>query len=148
MSTSTAPGPTPGPSAKDHPSAGAIRIFSILNGLTLLGVLLQAVWAGEFIDRAGQSAWITVHEIGAFVVVVLALATALAAVTLRRAHSVLTLGALGLLALIVVQTGLGEAITRAGARELIVAHVPLAVLIFGLGVYLSSMGARLRRSAA
>jgi uncharacterized membrane protein YhaH (DUF805 family) len=148
MSTSTEPGPTPGPSTENHPSAGAIRMFSILNGLTLLGVLLQAVWAGEFIDGAGRSAWITVHEIGAFVVVVLALATALAAVTLRRAHSALTLGALGLLVLIVVQTGLGEAITRASARELIVVHVPIAVLIFGLGVYLSSMGARLRRSAA
>jgi hypothetical protein len=148
MSTSTEPGPTPGPSAENHPSAGAIRMFSILNGLTLLGVLLQAVWAGEFIDSSGRSAWITVHEIDAFVVVVLALATALAAVTLRRAHSALTLGALGLLVLIVVQTGLGEAITRAGARELIVAHVPIAVLIFGLSIYLSSMGARLRRSAA
>ncbi|MBV9160159.1 MAG: hypothetical protein JO309_10435 [Pseudonocardiales bacterium] len=147
MSTSTQPGPAPGPSAENHPSAGAMRTFSILNGLTLLGVLLQAVWAGAFIDRAGRSAWITVHEIGAFVVVVLALATALAAVTLRRAHSALPLAALGLLVLIIVQTGLGEAITRTGANELTVAHVPIAVLIFGLGVYLSSMGARLRRSA-
>ncbi len=146
MSTSAKPGPTPGPLAKDHPSAGAIRMFSILNGLTLLGVLLQAVWAGEFVDHTGRGAWITVHEIGAFVVVVLALATALAAVTLRRAHSALTLGALGLLVLIVVQTGMGEAITRASADGLIVAHVPIAVLIFGLGVYLSSLGARLRRS--
>jgi uncharacterized membrane protein YhaH (DUF805 family) len=123
-------------------------MFSILNGLTLLGVLLQAVWAGEFIDRAGHEAWITVHEIGAFVVVALALATALATVTLRRTHSTLTLGALALFVLIVVQTGLGETITRAGATTLIVAHVPIAILIFGLGVYLSGVGARLRRSAA
>jgi hypothetical protein len=123
-------------------------MFSLVNGLTLLGVLLQAVWAGAFIDRAGHSAWITVHEIGAFVVVVLTLAGALAAVPLWRAHSTLTLGAFGLLALIVVQTGLGEAITRAGANELIVAHVPIAILIFGLGVYLSIMGAQLRRSTA
>jgi heme A synthase len=121
-------------------------MFSMLNGLTLLGVLLQAVWAGKFVDRTGQGTWIAVHDIGAFVVVVLALATALAAVTLRRADSALTLGALGLLVLIVVQTGMGEAITRASADGLIVAHVPIAVLIFGLGVYLSSMGARLRRS--
>jgi MFS family permease len=146
MSTSAKPGSTPGPLAKDHPSAGAVRMFSMLNGLTLLGVLLQAVWAGEFVDRTGQGTWIAVHEIGAFVLVVLALATALAAVTLRRADSALTLGALGLLVLIVVQTGMGEAITRAGADGLIVAHVPIAVLIFGLGVYLSSVGARLRRS--
>ncbi|MGH3771502.1 MAG: hypothetical protein ACRDRW_08925 [Pseudonocardiaceae bacterium] len=131
----------------DHRHAGAVRMFSIVNGLTLLGVLLQAVWAGEFIDRAERGTWITVHEIGAYVVVVLALATALAAVRLRRAHSALTLGALGLLVLILAQTGLGEAITRSGASELIVAHVPIAVLIFGLGIYLSSAGAHLRRSS-
>jgi hypothetical protein len=108
-------------------SPGTVRIFSILNGLTLLGVLLQAVWAGEFIGRNGRQDWVTVHEIGAFVVVVLAL------------------GALGLFVLIVVQTGLGEAITKGDANELITAHVPIAVLIFGLGVYLSGAGARLRR---
>jgi ABC-type uncharacterized transport system permease subunit len=148
MSTSTGPGATPRPLADHHPRAGAVRIFSIFNGLTLLGVLLQAVWAGEFIGRAGQGVWISVHEIGAFVVVLLALASTLAAVTLRRAHPGLTLGACGLLVLLIVQTGMGEAITKAGTNELIVAHVPIAVLVFGLGVYLSSMGARLRRSPA
>jgi heme A synthase len=141
MSTSTTPEPIAGVQA----SPGTVRIFSILNGLTLLGVLLQAVWAGEFIGRHGRQDWVTVHEIGAFVVVVLALATAVVAVALRRASSAATLGALGLLVLIVVQTGLGEAITKGDANELITAHVPIAVIIFGLGVYLSSVGARLRR---
>jgi len=114
--------------------------------LTLLGVLLQAVWAGEFIDRRGRQDWVTVHEIGGFVVVVLALATAVAAVALRRASSAVMFGALGLLVLIVVQTGLGEAITKSDANELIAAHIPIAVLVFGLGVYLSGVGARLRRA--
>lgn len=132
-------------STEDHPRAGAVRLFSILNGLTLLGVLLQAVWAGEFIDQPGRGAWNTVHEMSGFVVVVLALATALAALRLRRAHSALAPGAVGLLVLIIVQTGLGEAISKAGADGLIVAHVTIAMLIFGLGVYLSGVGARLRR---
>jgi nitronate monooxygenase len=127
-------------------SPGAVRAFSVLNGLTLLGVLLQAVWAGEFIDRTDRAAWVTVHEIGAFVVVVLALVTAVvAAATLRRANSALALGALAQLVLIVVQTGLGEAITEGGVDGLIVAHVPIAMLIFGLGIYLSIAGAQLRR---
>jgi len=118
-----------------------------LNGLTLLGVLLQAVWAGEFIGRhGGRQDWVAVHEIGGFVVVVLALATAVAAVALRRASSAVMFGALGLLVLIVVQTGLGEAITKSDANELIAAHIPIAVLVFGLGVYLSGVGARLRRA--
>jgi hypothetical protein len=132
----------------NRPAPAAVRIFSIVNGLTLLGVLLQAVWAGLFIDQTGRDMWITVHEIGGFVVVLLALVTALvAAALLRRADSALTLGAVGLLVLIVVQTGLGEAITKSGRQELIVSHVPLAMLIFGLGVYLSIAGARLRRAA-
>ncbi|MGH3670644.1 MAG: hypothetical protein ACRDSH_08400 [Pseudonocardiaceae bacterium] len=126
---------------------GAIRAFSILNGLTLLGVLLQAVWAGEFIDRTERGVWLSAHEIGAFVVVVLALVTAVAAATLRRASSVLALGALAQLLLIVVQTGLGEAITEGGVDGLVVAHVPIAMLIFGLGIYLSIAGAQLRRRA-
>ena len=44
-------------------------------------------------------------------------------------------------------SGIGEAITKAGRQELIVSHVPLAMLIFGLGIYLSIAGARLRRAA-
>jgi heme A synthase len=136
-------------STGSKPARVAVRLFSILNGLILLGVLMQAVWAGEFIDRAGRDAWITAHEIGAFVVVVLALASAvLASVSLRRTHSALAFGAVALLALIIAQTGLGEAITKGSADELIVLHVPIAMLIFGLGVYLSSLGARVRRSAA
>jgi heme A synthase len=125
-----------------------VRIFSFLNGLTLLGVLLQAVWAGEFINRTGQGSWITVHEVGGFVVVALALVTAvLAAVALRRSSPALALCALIQLVLIIVQTGLGEAITKSGAEKLTVIHVPLGMLLFGLGIYLSSAGARLRRSS-
>lgn len=140
MRISTEPEPPP---AGGQPAAGAVRMFSVLNGLTLLGVLLQAVWAGEFLDRYGRHAWLTAHEIGAFIVVVLALASAvLAAVRLRRTHSALVSGALGLFVLIVAQTGLGEAITKASTDGLIVIHVPLAMLIFGLGTYLSILGAR------
>src|SRR5262249_50233465 len=130
-----------------RPAGAAVRTFSIANGLTLLGVLLQAVWAGEFIDRQDKGIWLTAHEIGGSVVVVLALITAaVATIGLRRASSALTVGALGQLVLIVAQTGLGEAITRAGSDGLIVIHVTLAMLIFGLGVYLSITGAQLRRS--
>jgi hypothetical protein len=129
-------------------SPGAVRTFSVVNGLTLLGVLLQAVWAGQFINQPGREAWITVHEIGGFVVVMLALVTAaLAVATLRGASPALVFGALSQLVLIAVQTGFGEMITKAGANELIIIHVTLAMLIFGLGIYLSIAGAQLRRSA-
>jgi heme A synthase len=132
----------------NRPTPVAVRIFSMVNGLTLLGVLLQALWAGAFIDQAGREAWVTVHEIGGFVVVVLSLVAAVIAMAmLRRADPGLTFGAVGLFVLIVVQTGLGEAISKSGRQELIISHVPLAMLIFGLGIYLSIAGARLRRAA-
>lgn len=134
-------------SSTGRASGGAVRSFSIVNGLTLLGVLLQAVWAGQFIDRPDKGIWLTVHEIGGSATVVLALVTAGVAVAgLRRASSALAVGALSQLVLIAVQTGLGEAITKADRNELTVIHVTLAMLIFGLGVYLSIAGARLRRS--
>jgi hypothetical protein len=131
----------------NRPSPAAVQTFSMVNGLTLLGVLLQAVWAGLFIDRAEREPWVTVHEIGGFAVVVLSLVTALLALALlRRADPALTFGAVGLFLLLVIQTGIGEGISKAGSQELLVSHVPLAMLIFGLGVYLSIAGARLRRA--
>ncbi|HET9253666.1 MAG TPA: hypothetical protein VFO16_00510 [Pseudonocardiaceae bacterium] len=134
-------------SPADRISGAPVRIFSIVNGLTLLGVLLQAVWAGEFIYLPDKGIWLTLHEIGGFAVVVLALVTAVLAGTgLRRASPALAIGALLQFVLIVVQTGLGEAITKASSDGLIVIHVTLAMLIFGVGIYLSIAGAQLRRS--
>jgi hypothetical protein len=40
-----------------HPSFGALHAFSMLNGLVLLGVLLQGVWGGGILGRAGGVDW-------------------------------------------------------------------------------------------
>ena len=113
-------------STKPHP------LWSALIGLTTLGVLLQGLWAGLFLRRdADGSTWYAVHQHGAEATVTLALlATVAAAVWLRHRADLLG-GTVLLLVLLVAEYFLG----RAGGSSVAV-HVPLALLIMGLAVWL------------
>ena len=106
--------------------------WSALIGLTSLGVLLQGLWAGLFLRRdADVGTWVLVHEHGAEATVTLAiLATVAAAVWLRHRRDLLVGTAL-LLVLLVVEYFLGQA----GGGG-VVLHVPLAMLLMGLAVWL------------
>jgi len=111
---------------KPHP------LWSALIGLTTLGVLLQALWAGLFLrpDTEGGT-WYSVHQHGGEATVTLAvLATVAALVWLRRRRDLL-IGTALLLVLLVVEYFLG----RAGGGSVAV-HVPLAMLLMGLAVWL------------
>ena len=124
------------------PSAVETRphpIWSALVGLTSLGVLLQALWAGLFLRRdADGSTWSSVHQHGAEATVTLAaLATIAAAMWLRNRRDLLV-GTVLLLGLLVVEYLLG----RAGGASVAV-HVPLAMVLMGLAVWLP-MAARHR----
>lgn len=107
-------------------------VWSALVGLASLGVLLQGLWAGLFLRRdADVGTWVLVHEHGAEATVTLAvLATVAAAVWLRHRRGLLVGTAL-LLVLLVVEYFLGQA----GGGG-IVLHVPLAMLLMGLAVWL------------
>src|SRR5215475_10429762 len=87
------PGVTTGPRAVTRPQrpdrVGALRAFSILNGLVLLGVVLQGLWAGGFIGDVSGAPWLQLHRFTAYSVVVLALAAAIVAVVTRRRHRVI-----------------------------------------------------------
>jgi hypothetical protein len=113
-------------STKPHP------VWSALVGLTSLGVLLQGLWAGLFLrPHTDGSTWYSVHQHGAEVTVTLAaIATIAAAVWLRHRRDLLGGTAL-LLVLLVVEYSLG----RAGGGSVAV-HVPLAMLLMGLAVWL------------
>jgi hypothetical protein len=126
-------------SAPDTVSTRPHPIWSALVGLTSLGVLLQGLWAGLFLRRdADGSTWFSVHQHGAEVTVTLAaIATIAAAVWLRRRRDLLVGTAL-LFVLLVVEYFLG----RAGGDSVVV-HVPLAMLLMGLAVWLP-MAARRR----
>ncbi len=143
MSTAATSPAGPRPTSPDE---GSIRAFTALVGVTSLGVLVLAVLAGGFVNQSGRDGWVTAHGIAADVTVLVALVTAAFAVfRLRATQRSLTLGAVALLVLLVVQTALGHAIND--ARRLTLIHVPLGMLIFGLAVYLSAAAARLGRGA-
>jgi hypothetical protein len=121
-------------------------IFAALIGLTTLAILLQAVFAGEFIQRGTQSSWLSAHDVNAYVVIGLAvLSAAFALVRLRTAARSLPIGAVVLVVLVIAQDAIGHAITQSNDDGLIPVHVPLALLIFGLAIWLSVRARTLRK---
>jgi hypothetical protein len=122
---------------KPHP------VWSALVGLTSLGVLLQGLWAGLFLRRgaAGRHTWVAVHQHAGETTVLLALLAAVAAVVWLRHRRDLLIGTALLLVLLVLELVLGYAID--GSSAAVVVHVPLALLLMALAVWLP-MAARRR----
>ena len=132
-----------GPLARTGP------IFAALIGLTTLAILLQAVFAGEFVDRSHTGGWLSAHNANAVVVIALAVITAIyAVVALRNTARALVIGSIVLAVLVIVQTVIGHAITDDNDNGLLVIHVPLAMLAFGLTIWLSVKARSLRKAAA
>jgi hypothetical protein len=131
------------PSAQPTPPAGAPLersgpIFAALTGLTALAILLQAVFAGEFVDRAHEGGWLTAHDVNANVAIALAVITAIyALVVLRESARPLAIGAVALAVLVAAQAAIGHAVTDGSHDWLLVIHIPLALLVFALTIWLS-----------
>jgi hypothetical protein len=113
-------------------------VWSALIGLTSLGVLLQGLWAGLFLRPDAGGPWYSVHQHGAEATVTLALLATVAAAVWVRHRRDLLIGTVLLLVLLVAEYFLG----RAGGGSVAV-HVPLAMLLMGLAVWLP-MAARRR----
>src|SRR6266545_4191777 len=102
MSTGTRPVTELRPPAR----TAALRAFSILNGLMLLGVVLQGLWAGGFIGHLDGAFWLQLHRLTAYVVVILALAAAILAVVTLRRHRAIAAWSAGLFVLVAIQAEL------------------------------------------
>lgn len=145
VTDSRQPKPTPPASAHGlRSSATAARVFSALIGLSALAILLQGLWAGIFLEHDGKrddaGTWITVHAHGGEVALVLsALATAWALYALR-ARKELWIGSGALTLLLVVESYIGGLIKDEGKDTLTAVHVPLAMAIMGLVVWLAFRG--------
>jgi len=115
-------------------------LFNALVGLTTLVVLLQGVWAGIFLEHDGKrdasSSWIEVHARGADLAILLAAAAAVTAFVQLRSRRDLWLGAGVLTVLLVLESYLGGVIRDAGQDTLTAVHVPLAMGIMALAVWL------------
>ena len=96
-------------------------LLSSLAGLTSLGVLLQGLWAGLFlpVGKGGpyNDTWVEVHNWGARVTLLLALATTVVAFVRHRARRDLWIGALVLTVLIVIEASSGAPISDGSPRE-------------------------------
>jgi heme A synthase len=126
--------------AVPDPDRSGHRLFSALIGLAAVAVLLQGLWAGIFLEHDGKrdaaSSWIDVHARGADVAILLAvLATLVALVKLRHRRD-LVIGSGFLALLLVAESYLGGLIRDSGKDTLTAVHVPLAMALMSLVVWL------------
>jgi heme A synthase len=122
-------------------------LFSALVGLTSLGILLQGVWAGMFI-RPGQpfdSTWVTVHARSGEITIALALAAAVVAFWKLRPRRDLVMGSALLVVLLALEAYLGGEIFE--HQGLTVVHIPLALALMALAVWLPFQSRRARPRA-
>lgn len=133
MSTTAGTGATTG-------ARPTTALFSSLAGLTSLAVLLQGLWAGLFVPtgKGGpyDDTWVEVHQWGGLVALVLGVATAVVGVVTLRAHREVWIPAIVVALLLVVEMGLGSAISDGGSGAAAAVHVPLALLIMSMTVWL------------
>jgi hypothetical protein len=122
------------------PGRSRTTVFSALAGLTALAILLQGLWAGLFVPlgKGGQyqDAWVEVHAHGGEAATLLALATTVAAFATARARRELWIGAAALTVLLAVELYLGSMISDDKVRGAAAVHIPLALAIMALAVWL------------
>src|SRR5262245_34240958 len=115
-------------------------IFSALIGISTLAVLLQGLWAGIFLEHDGHrdaaSSWIDVHARGAEVALFFAALATVYAFWRRRCRRDMCIGGLVFTALIVAESYIGGLIRDDGKDTLTAVHVPLAMAIMALAVWL------------
>ena len=120
---------TSGPAAR-HP------VYSALVGLASLGVLLQGLWAGLFIQegQAYDEQWVEVHALGAEITIALSALGVVAAFVWLRQRRDLLIGSVVLTVLLVLESYIGGEI--GGRSGLTAIHFPLAMALMGLAVWL------------
>ncbi len=125
---------------KNTATRSGYAVFGTLTGLASAVVLLQGLWAGIFLETDGKrdaaSSWIDVHARGADLALLLGVLATVWAIWKLRPRRDLWVGSLVFTLLIVLESYLGGAIRDAGKDTLTAVHVPLAMAIMGLAVWL------------
>ncbi len=135
--TTTRPGREP---VDTRTSGGPLRAVRLLLGVTGLLILLQGLWAGIFLEHDGQraaaSSWIEMHARGADLAILLAGAATVLAFAKLRPRTDLWAGSAVLTVVLVLESYIGGVIRDAGKVTLTAVHVPLAMALMGLAVWL------------
>lgn len=122
------------------PTRSRSALFSALAGLTALAILLQGLWAGLFVPlgKGGQyrDAWVEVHAHGAEVATLLALVTTVVAFLRLRPRRELWIGSAVLTVLLGLEIYLGGLVSEESSRGAAAVHVPLALAIMAIAVWL------------
>ena len=136
--TTTRPGREPATTTTS--TGGSLRAVRLLLGGSALLILLQGLWAGLFLEHDGQrgaaGSWITVHARGGELAILLAGAATVVAFVKLRGRTDLWGGSAVLTAVLVLESYLGGLIRDAGKNTLTAVHVPLAMALMGLAVWL------------
>ena len=115
-------------------------VYGALIGLASLVVLLQGLWAGIFLEHDGErdaaSSWVDVHARGADLAILLGVLATGYAFWKLRARTDLWVGSLVFTLLLVLEAYLGGLIRDDGQDTLTAVHVPLAMALMGLAVWL------------
>ena len=126
--------------------AGRRRVYSALTGVAALAVLLQGLWAGLFLEHDGgrdsASSWIDVHAVGGEVAIAFAVLAAVWALFRLRSRKDLVYGAIVLIVLLVLEAYIGGLIRDDGKDSLTPVHIPLAMLLMAVSVWLPLRAAR------
>jgi len=110
-------------------------VYSALVGVSALAILFQGVWAGLFIGHQGEK-WVEVHAVGGEVAIAFAAAATVFAIWRLRRRRDLLIGSALLTVLLVLEAYLGGLIVDDDKDALTVVHIPLAMALISLAVWL------------
>jgi hypothetical protein len=143
------------PTAVEQPNPTAIKVIAALAGLISLLVLVQAVTGGVLARNSTKKGLINAHSGVAYLTAVLALAAVVVAFMMWRGKiggSVVIGETVALLVGVVIQIGIGQQIGDVNEKGkhagLLALHIPVALLVFGLALHLSTFVSNVRRGAA
>jgi hypothetical protein len=114
------------------------RAYTVLMALSSVAIVLQGLWAGLFLgsDADAHAGWLEVHARGGEVALVFVVAATVIAFVRIRARRDLWLGGAVLAALLVLEAFIGGLIHDSGRETLTAVHIPLAMVIVGLAIWL------------
>jgi hypothetical protein len=135
-----------------EPKPTAIKAIAALAGCVALGILIQAVTGGVLSRNSSHKSLVDAHSGVAYLVAVLALASVVIAFMMWRGKAggtVVLAETVSMLVGAVILIGIGQQIgnlNQAGKHPgLLALHIPIALLVFGIAVHLSSFVSNVRR---